>query len=304
MDFPRASKSPSEFLGGLKDRLGFGDGRDRRDEYDDFYDEFDEYAPSEDQAYDDYEPEGNVDPYDRLEYTTRSKAGTPARSASRVSSPRLVDARDIRASIAAPTAQARSSAQTTSRMSAAPASHRDDPLPPTTGLDSPVTGYTDFVSPYQGHAAAAPAATSAPASNRGLDSLFEPTTGAAASAQATSVLTTTAAPAATAPTYTSAAADYAGTAASHLDRRLTVVAPQTYEDVSSVARSVRLGYAVILSLRRTGDGLSKRVLDFSFGVASALEARVDCVGDQTFAILQGEALTQEEKQRLQQQGVL
>lgn len=301
MDFPRASKSPSEFLGGLKDRLGFGDGRDRRDEYDDFYDEFDEYAPSEDQAYDDYEPEGNVDPYDRLEYTTRSKAGTPARSASRVSSPRLVDARDIRASVAASgTSQARSSAHATSRLSAAPASHRDEPLPPTTGLDSPVTGYTDFVSPYQDHAAA-PAATSASASNRGLDSLFEPTTGAAAQ---TSVLPAASAPAATAPVYASAAVDYAGTAASHLDRRLTVVAPQTYEDVSSVARSVRLGDAVILSLRRTGDGLSKRVLDFSFGVASVLEARVDCVGDQTFAILQGEALTQEEKQRLQQQGVL
>ena len=80
--------------------------------------------------------------------------------------------------------------------------------------------------------------------------------------------------------------------------------PASYEDVSSVAQSVRAGHIVVLSLRQTDPALSKRVLDFSFGVASALTAQVDCIAEKTFVILQGRELTLEEKHKLAKQGVL
>ena len=80
--------------------------------------------------------------------------------------------------------------------------------------------------------------------------------------------------------------------------------PVSYEDVASVARSVKLGNIVVLSLRSTDSALAKRVLDFSFGVASALDARVDCVADKTFIVVQGGDLSLEERHRLQKQGIL
>ena len=87
-------------------------------------------------------------------------------------------------------------------------------------------------------------------------------------------------------------------------REVTVLKPASYEDVSSVAQSVRAGHIVVLSLRQTDPALSKRVLDFSFGVASALTAQVDCIAEKTFVILQGRELTLEEKHKLAKQGVL
>ena len=55
---------------------------------------------------------------------------------------------------------------------------------------------------------------------------------------------------------------------------------------------------------RTPDDLSKRILDFSFGVASALDANVECPGDKVFAIARGNALSEDEKRRLRNQGAL
>ena len=71
-----------------------------------------------------------------------------------------------------------------------------------------------------------------------------------------------------------------------------------------IARAVKSGDVVVLAMRYTPEDLSKRVLDFSFGVASALDANVECPGDKVFAIARGNALTPEEKQRLGAQGVL
>ena len=50
--------------------------------------------------------------------------------------------------------------------------------------------------------------------------------------------------------------------------------------------------------------LSKRILDFSFGVSSALDASVDCVADKVFVISRGAALTDAERMSLRGQGVL
>lgn len=87
-------------------------------------------------------------------------------------------------------------------------------------------------------------------------------------------------------------------------RSLTVVKPTSYGDVERVARAVKSGDVVVLAMRYTPDDLSKRILDFSFGVASALDANVECPGDKVFAIARGNALTDEEKRRLGAQGVL
>ena len=57
-------------------------------------------------------------------------------------------------------------------------------------------------------------------------------------------------------------------------------------------------------MRATPDDLSKRVLDFSFGVASALDANVECPASKVFAIARGNGLTEAEKRNLVSQGVL
>ena len=87
-------------------------------------------------------------------------------------------------------------------------------------------------------------------------------------------------------------------------RPLTVIKPVVYGDVERVARAVKSGDVVVLVMRNTPDDLSKRILDFSFGVASALDANVECPGEKVFAIARGSGLSEEEKTRLRNQGAL
>lgn len=306
MDFPRPSVSPSNLIGDLKDRFGFGGGNNRR-QYDDdpYYDEYDEYAPDEG-YYDDapvYQANTQADPYDRLEYTTRSAPGQgSSRRSSQITSPRLVSTDDIRATtsaygvsdaVASSSSYAAGSSYSSSVGSSASrtTSSSIDAGASTEQFDVPATSYGDFVSPYQGHARQS--TSTASHSSQGLDSLFTPSTsdsgapaGAASVASPAEVTSTSS----VTPASTS--------------REVVLLQPLTYEDVATVARSVRKGDIVVLSLRSTDAALSKRVLDFSFGVASALDARVDCVADKTFVILQGADLSLEERHRLQKQGIL
>lgn len=84
-------------------------------------------------------------------------------------------------------------------------------------------------------------------------------------------------------------------------RSVTVLKPKHAE----AERSRRPGGdVVVLALRNTPDNLSKRILDFSFGVSSALDASVDCVADKVFVISRGAALTDAERMSLRGQGVL
>lgn len=306
MDFPRPSVSPSNLIGDLKDRFGFGGGNNRR-QYDDdpYYDEYDEYAPDEG-YYDDapaYQANTQADPYDRLEYTTRSAPGQgSSRRSSRITFPRLVSTDDIRATtsaygvsdaVASSSSYAAGSSYSSSVGSSASrtTSSSIDAGASTEQFDVPATSYGDFVSPYQGHARQS--ASTASHSSQGLDSLFTPSTSdSSATAGAASV-------ASSAEVTSASSATPASTS-----REVVLLQPLTYEDVATVARSVRKGDIVVLSLRSTDAALSKRVLDFSFGVASALDARVDCVADKTFVILQGADLSLEERHRLQKQGIL
>ena len=156
------------------------------------------------------------------------------------------------------------------------------PLPDRYGRDS---------DRYQGSSRSSyePAADTAPRASRseGYDSLFEPTE------------TPTFTPYDPYDAYsTSSSSPYTTT------RPLTVIKPVVYGDVERVARAVKSGDVVVLVMRNTPDDLAKRILDFSFGVASALDASVECPGEQVFAIAKGAGLTEEEKTRLRNQGAL
>ena len=65
-----------------------------------------------------------------------------------------------------------------------------------------------------------------------------------------------------------------------------------------------VGDVVVLDLAATPGDLAKRVLDFSFGVASALDARVDCIAEKVFIICRGEGLTLTERGSLRIQGII
>lgn len=289
MDFPRPSMSASELFGDLKDKLGFGGGRsDRRDDYydDPYYDDYADPEPAQGSYDSGYDPDTYGDPYDRLEYTTRSTGSSrPVGSRSgRFSSAQLVSSGDIRATTSA-YGVSDVAAKPTMELPSVPhrteAEERESVSKIAEDFSIPASSYTDFVSPYK-HSSSASASSSA-----GLDSLFTP------SASSSSAV--------------SGSSDDASGVSTHsasLVREIVVLKPTSYEDVSSIAQSVRAGKIVVLYLRQTDPVLSKRVLDFSFGVASALIAQVDCLAEKTFVVLQGKELTLEEKHNLAKQGVL
>ena len=101
-------------------------------------------------------------------------------------------------------------------------------------------------------------------------------------------------------------ASYQGSgAASHTPtRKLKVLSPMSYGEVESIARALKAGDVVVLNLVQTPGDLAKRVLDFSFGVASALDASVDCVADKVFVVCRGQGLSGAERSSLQSQGIL
>ena len=87
-------------------------------------------------------------------------------------------------------------------------------------------------------------------------------------------------------------------------RILTVIKPESYADAERIAKILKSGDVAVLSLRSTPDALGKRILDFSFGVACALDARVECVSGHVFAITRGVGLTDGETARLRDQGLM
>ena len=374
MDFPRPSVSPSNIIGDLKDRFGFGGANSQRS-YDDegYYDEYNDYGYDDDASYDaNYDYDTQADPYDRLEYTTRPTAGRSSRASSYGSStyttsPHLVSSEDIRATTSAyGVSSAAAGAAISSTSYSAPRSTSSYASGSTTVMDPvesdqydvPATSYSDFVSPYkearQGSSASgisgSGAGVSSGRSSAGLDSLFTPSDGVASGASAAGAAGSTEGTAVSASrfanvsgesvvsgsAFSAVSADHTSTATSGVasastealsgvsagsvgasgsvgsygsssglsSREITLLQPVSYDDVASVARSVKKGNIVVLSLRSTDSALSKRVLDFSFGVASALDARIDCVADKTFVMVQGKELSLEEHHRLQKQGIL
>ncbi len=87
-------------------------------------------------------------------------------------------------------------------------------------------------------------------------------------------------------------------------RKLTVVKPIRYGEADRIPAALKKGDAVVLVLKGVSGGLDKRILDFSFGAASALDAEVECVADKVFFIAKGDGLSDGERASLQAQGLL
>ena len=278
-------------LEGLKSRLGFGgedeEGsrsfrRTRNDDYDDYDDGYeDEYDDEFDDGYDGYDDYPIQDDYSGG-YGNADQAN--ARSAWRDNPrtrpgdfPPLVSIEDVKAQTQVPDRLRRdplaSTSTSTGRTSYARVGERtvlDETIPPES-------------SPAH-NAALRDSRLHESSRSDGLNSLFEPTTPSS---------------------YDPYEAYSSRTPSSHTPlRSLSVLKPASYAEVERIAKVVRAGDVVVLVLRNTPDQLAKRILDFSFGVSSALEANVECPAEKVFAIAKGNGLTDDEKARLRSQGVL
>ncbi len=256
----------SELFGDLKSKLGIG-GRNAQSEYDE-YDEYD--------GYDDYEGEyDNYEDYDDYDdgYTTRGGYGNRNTVTTREagSSPRLVSYSDVRES-----SRSTSLSGTVPRRSSGGRTLMDSSLPRS-------------MTP-EGAAEVSAAASRKHAG--GLDSLFSPTTQSDDTSEGGRLPVIGAASAAR------VSASLAG------PRGLRVIRPTDYAQVADVAGMLRAGDAVVLVFKQTPANLEKRLLDFSFGVASALDASVDCIANKVFAITVGNPLSDAEQTSLRTQGIL
>lgn len=326
MNIPGSGRA-SEIFGGLKDRITNSVRRDQDQEI--FYD--DAYAEYGDESYGTRGDQGFQDSYQSIYDDAYYDEGYEryAPTASDIESERLgvntaplVTSDDIRYG-----SYAASTSSTSSTSSSKPVTQsafgRDvynarDELRSTSGVTTasvaaaspadttaPLTGrefvsdYDDFVSPYQEKRESREQRiplqeTTTPSRSRGLDNLFSSTDTAPSMQGSTAASTSTST---TVPSPTQSGA-FKGS------RDVQVVRPLRYNDVEQVAPLLKQGAIVALVLKGTDADLAKRILDFSFGVASALDARVSCPADKTFIISSGADLSLEENHRLRQMGIV
>ena len=263
-------------FGDIKSKLGFG----RKDDYEEYYDDYEEYDEEDygeygyDESYERSSSSSRYDPYSSV--TTREVGG---RSAGRSSMPRLVSIDDVRARTQVPSLSDRDGGVSGRRTSGSNSFRTmvDSSLPPQ-------------MTP-EGTAAASAAATAAhTARSEGLNSLFEPTTSSQDERPSAG---------SSRPAFGAAAA-----ARTTPSRTLKVIKPVAYNDAEAIATALKLGDAVVLCLTGTPDALAKRILDFSFGVASALDANVECVGNKVFALTRINELSEAERSYLRSQGLI
>ncbi|MCD8316680.1 MAG: cell division protein SepF [Eggerthellaceae bacterium] len=262
-------------LDSLRSRFGFHS-KSKKDDYDDEYydDDYGEYGDSYDS--DDYSYEGYGDDYAP---DSTSSYSSSTSSSSRSNYPKLVSIEDVRANIAVPSSLNR------------------DPLPPrhvTTASSSRTMVDSSLPPQMTPEGTAAEAAAASRKYTSGYDALFSSTTETPRQNYESSYSDS-----ADSSSRSAKSSDY-----STVTRKLVVVQPQTYNDAESVTKNLKLGNAVILSVKSVPSDLSKRLLDFSFGAASALDASVECIGDKIFAITRYKELSQSERDNLKKQGVI
>lgn len=287
-------------FGDIKSKLGFK-GKAETGAYDEYYDDgYDDYGEGYDEYADDYGPS-----YDGGDSSSRydSYGGsvTTRRAGSRSSSsslPRLVSIDDVRANTQVPSSLNR------------------DPLPPRHVTRASQTGSSYRPSRTMVDSSLPPemtpegtAAAAAAASRRhseGLESLFTPTTEEPARTSADGGLHARPSSTTTARgSYDPYDALSGSTGSSYAAKRsVAVLRPTDYGEAEQVARTLKAGDVAVLCLGATPDALAKRILDFSFGVAAALDANVECVADKTFAITRFKELSDSERVGLHAQGVL
>ncbi|MCI2241748.1 cell division protein SepF [Adlercreutzia faecimuris] len=291
-------------FGDIKSKLGFK-GKADAPAYDEYYDDgYDDYGD----GYDDYADDGYDSSYDgggsSSRYDSYGGSVTTRRSSARSSSsslPRLVSIDDVRANTQVPSSLTRDPlpARHVTRASSASSSYRstrtmvDSSLPPEMTPEGT-------------------AATAAAASRRhsdGLDSLFSSTAEEPGRLSVDGGLharpSSSASGASARGSYDPYDALSGSTGSSYSAKRSVVVLrPADYGEAEQVARALKAGDVAVLCLGATPDALAKRILDFSFGVAAALDASVECVADKTFAITRFKELSDSERVGLHAQGVL
>lgn len=266
----------SEMLSGLKSKLGLSGGDSRHGHSD--YDDYEVYDEDNYEEYDDYGPEDYDDQYEKPVSST-SRRGTRNFEPTR---PRLVSFEDVRASTLSP-----------------------DPLSndPLAARHVVTTSDERTRSLTRDFSRSASTASSSRIHSSGYNSLFESTSNSDAGSYdarqssrtqddaKTSAFGGVSVPAdPSIPVFTPT-------------RSVVVLKPISYDEVEQIAKALKAGDAVVLQLMSTQSTLSKRILDFSFGVSSALDARVECIADKVFVITRGSELSDEERTKLRNQGV-
>ncbi len=266
-------------FGDLKSRFGIGNAGNNNDAYDEAYEEYDEYD-SYDEYGDGYE---SRDPYmDRSTVTTRSGRHSRSVRDGGSSLPRLVSMEDARASARSIPYTRESAASRSSSIRSYGRTMVDSSLPPSMTAEG---------------TAAAAAASNRRAS--GLDSLFSGSNSSSHSSSST--------------LGTIGAAASRGSSADIIrdsmqlsmpgQRKLQVIKPNKYDDAEAVTNVLKGGDAAILSFGGTDRDLMKRILDFSFGAASALDASVECIANGVFAICRSVPLDDNEREDLHNMGI-
>jgi len=87
-------------------------------------------------------------------------------------------------------------------------------------------------------------------------------------------------------------------------RNLSIIVPTSYTDAEQVVNAIKAGAAVVINLTQVRAELAKRILDFSFGAAAALEAQVASPANRVYVITRGHELTIDEQNELKARGVL
>ena len=84
-----------------------------------------------------------------------------------------------------------------------------------------------------------------------------------------------------------------------------IISPSTYTEAEKVAITFKEGVNVALVLKTTRPELAKRILDFSFGVVSALGGTVEKVSDKVFMLSHSQGgITATEQQQLRDAGII
>lgn len=87
-------------------------------------------------------------------------------------------------------------------------------------------------------------------------------------------------------------------------RKLQVIKPVKYDDAEEVATALKDNDVAILVLIGVDSSLMMRLLDFSFGAASALDATVESIGHKVFAICRSVGLDDRERADLASMGII
>ncbi len=306
MDFPNPSRSAGNLVESIKDKLNFGSSRNA--DHEEYVEEdyaYDEYGYDED--LDDYGEYGFDESYATNSYDDPYSDSYTTRDTYRTRSPKLVSLNDIQNTTSAygvmasstssdqgiptsssvpgylsSTADTRFSSRSTSRVTVA-ADATDEDCTEGFGFDRPDTGYRDFVSPYQRQNVEKTAVLPSTGST-GLDGLFTPTDSA--------------------PQAASIAPEQGTSIGGRFSRKIEIFEPKSFEEAVNIVTMLKEGSVVILNLKYVNAGLSKRVLDFAFGVVAALEMQITYEAPQVFSITQSGKLTLVERDQLRLKRIL